>query len=155
MCSRDSCTLTKLRPRTSPDHSGRTGPTHQYQAGHRALSASRGELQAVSAECPGQRTTWMHVCAVCCPKHAGPGRGLTKCGRKSIQRTLTKQPCRQRTNIYVRITSSRQEPQQRTQSAAVVGFSVSGAPHAVRLIAQVLSTLAENELASLDTGVLN
>ena len=155
MCSRDSCTLTKLRPRTSPDHSGRAGPTHQYQAGHRALSASRGELQAVSAECPGQRTTWMHVCAVCCPKHAGPGRGLTKCGRKSIQRTLTKQPCRQRTNIYVRITSSRQACQQRTQSAAVVGFSVSAAPHAVRLITQDLSTLAENELASLDTGVLN
>ena len=134
MCSRDSCTLTKLRPRTSPGRSGRAGPTHQYQAGHRALSASRGELQAVSAECPGQRTTWMHVCAVCCPKHAGPGRGLTKCGRKSIQRTLTKQPCRQRTNIYVRITSSRQEPQQRTQSAAVVGFSVSRAPRAARLI---------------------
>ena len=154
MCSRDSCTLTKLRPRTLPDRSGRAGPTHQYQAGHRALSASRGELQAVSAECPGQRTTWMHVCAVCCPKHAGPGRGLTKCGRKSIQRTLTKQPCRQRTNIYVRITSSRQEPQQRTQSAAMVGFSVPGAPHAVRLIAQVLSTLAENEIASLDKGVL-
>ena len=146
MCSRDSCTLTKLRPRTSPDRSGRAGPTHQYQAGHRALSASRGELQAVSAECPGQRTMWMHVCAVCCPKHAGPGRGLTKCGRKSIQRTLTKQPCRQRTNIYVRITSSRQEPQQRTQSAAVVGFSVSRAPHTARLITQDLSTLAANEL---------
>ena len=146
MCSRDSCTLTKLRPRTSPGRSGRAGPTHQYQAGHRALSASRGELQAVSAECPGQRTTWMHVCAVCCPKHAGPGRGLTKCGRKSIQRTLTKQPCRQRTNIYVRITSSRQEPQQRTQSAAVVGFSVSRAPHTARLITQDLSKLAADEL---------
>ena len=106
------------------------------------------QWRMTSGQCrmSGQRTTCMHVCAVCCPKHAGPRRGLTKCGRKSIQRTLTKQPCRQRTNIYVKITSSRQACQQRTQSAAVVGFSVSRAPHTARLITQVLSTLAANEL---------
>ena len=78
--------------------------------------------------------------------------GGTKCGRKSIQRTLTKQPCRQRTNIYVRITSSRPVPQRRTKSAAVVGFSVSRAPRAARLI---LSSSLQTSAISLDKGVLH
>ena len=72
-------------PRTSPDCSGRAGPTCGYQPGHLVLTAPNLLLLADEAQCPGQFPLPMRIAAVYCPvrcaaqklEHAGAVSGTS------------------------------------------------------------------------------
>ena len=72
-------------PRTSPDCSGRAGPTRGYWGGHLALTTRNSLLLADKAQCPPQISIGMKIIAVYCPvrcaaqklEHAGAVSGTS------------------------------------------------------------------------------
>ena len=72
-------------PRTSPDCSGRAGPSCGYQPGHSVLTTPSTLFLSGEARCPGQFPLLMRIAAVYCPvrcaaqklEHAGDVSGTS------------------------------------------------------------------------------